>query len=44
VDAIFKNMDLRDNIPKRLKQHVAYADDTLLTTRTRQVSVKTSYN
>jgi hypothetical protein len=44
MDAVFKNVDLRGNIPKRLKQHVAYADDTLLTIRTRQAAVKTSHN
>jgi hypothetical protein len=35
------NVDLRGNAATRLKQCVAYADDLLLTTRTRQAAVET---
>jgi hypothetical protein len=37
-----RNLDLRGNISLRLKRCVTYADDLLLTTRTRQAAVETS--
>jgi hypothetical protein len=36
IDTILKEMELRANITTRLKHCTAYADDTLLTTRTKQ--------
>jgi hypothetical protein len=35
IDTILKQMELRGNITTHLKQYSAYADDTLLTTRTK---------
>jgi hypothetical protein len=35
-DVILKNLDLRGNISTRLKQCIAYADDVLITARTKQ--------
>ena len=36
IDTILKQMELKGNITTRLKQFIAYADDILLTTRTKQ--------
>jgi hypothetical protein len=36
TDVILKNLDLRGNISTRLKQYQAYADDVLITARTKQ--------
>jgi hypothetical protein len=36
IDTILKQMELRGNITTHLKQCTAYADDILLTTRTKQ--------
>jgi len=36
IDTILKQMELRGNVTIRLKQCIAYADDILLTTRTKQ--------
>jgi len=36
IDAIIKQVELRGNITTYLKQCVAYADDILLTARTKQ--------
>jgi len=36
IDTILKQMELRRNITTCLKQYIAYADDILLTTRTKQ--------
>jgi len=36
IDTILKQMEIRGNITTCLKQCTAYADDTLLTTRTKQ--------
>ena len=36
IDVILKNLDLRGNISTRLKQCIAYADDVLITARTKQ--------
>jgi len=36
IETILKQMELRENITTRLKQRIAYADDILLTTRTKQ--------
>jgi hypothetical protein len=36
IDVILKNLDLRGNISSRLKQCTAYADDVLITARTKQ--------
>ena len=35
IDTILKQMELRGNITTRLKQRIVYADDNLLTTRTK---------
>jgi len=40
IDSIIKQMELRGNVTSRLKR-VAYADDTLLTTRTKQSLIDT---
>ena len=36
IDKVLKQMGLRGNISTRLKQCTAYADDVLITTRTKQ--------
>jgi len=36
IDTILKQMELRGNITTPLKQCIAYADDILLTTRTKE--------
>ena len=36
VDVILKQLDVRGNISTRLKQHLVYVDDMLITTRTKQ--------
>jgi len=41
VDVILKQCDLGGNISTRLKQCSAYADDTLITTRTKQSLIDT---
>jgi len=41
IDTILKQMELRGNIATRLKQCIAYADDILLTTRTKQPLLET---
>jgi hypothetical protein len=41
IGTILKQMKLRRNITTRLKQCTAYADDTLLTPRTKQSFLKT---
>jgi hypothetical protein len=41
IDTVLKQMELRGNITTRLKQCTAYADDILLTTRTRQSLIDT---
>ena len=41
IDAILKQMKLRGNITTHLKQCTAYADDILLTTRTKQSLIDT---
>jgi len=41
TDTIIKQMELRGNITTRLKQRIAYADDILLTTRTKQTLLDT---
>jgi hypothetical protein len=41
IDNVLKQMDLRGNISTRLKQCSAYADDILITTRTKQTIIDT---
>jgi hypothetical protein len=41
IDSILKQLDIRDNISTRLKQRIAYADDILITVRTKQAAVDT---
>jgi ribose 5-phosphate isomerase len=41
IDSVLKKMDLRRNISARLKQCSAYADDILITTRTKQSIIYT---
>jgi hypothetical protein len=41
IDKVLKQMDLRGNISTRLKQCSAYADDILITTRTKQSIIDT---
>ena len=41
TDSMLKKMELRGNIPTRLKQCTAYADDILITTRTAQAMTDT---
>ena len=41
IDTILKQMELRGNITTRLKQCTAYADNILLTTRTKQSLIDT---
>ena len=36
IDTILKQLDLRGNIATRLKKYIAYVDNILLTTRTKQ--------
>jgi len=42
IDTVFKKLDLRGNISTRLRQLTAYADDILITPRTRQSLIDTS--
>jgi len=39
MDSVLKKMELRGNISIRLKQCTAYADDILVTTRTKQAMI-----
>ena len=39
IDDILKQLELRGNIPTRLKQCSAYADDILITARTKQTMI-----
>jgi len=41
IDTILQQMELWGNITARLKQSIAYADDILLTTRTKQYLIDT---
>jgi hypothetical protein len=41
IDNVLKQMDLTENISTRLKQCSAYADDILITTRTKQTIIDT---
>jgi len=41
IDTVFKKLDLRGNISTRLRQLTAYADDILITARTRQSLIDT---
>jgi hypothetical protein len=41
MDCIVKEMELRGNISTRLRQRTAYADNTLITTRTTQAMIDT---
>ena len=41
MDTILKQIGLRGNITTRLKQYTAYADDIMLTTRTKQSLIDT---
>jgi hypothetical protein len=41
IDTLFKKLDLRGNISTRLRQITAYADDILITARTRQSLIDT---
>jgi hypothetical protein len=41
MDSVLKKMKLRGNISTRLKQCTAYADDILITTRTKQAMIDT---
>jgi hypothetical protein len=41
IDNVLKQMDLRGNISTRLKQCSTYADDVLITTRTKQTLIDT---
>jgi hypothetical protein len=41
IDSVLKQMDFRGNISTRLKQCSAYADDILITTRTKQSIIDT---
>jgi hypothetical protein len=41
IDSILKQLDIRGNISTRIKQCIAYADDILLTARTKQAAVDT---
>jgi hypothetical protein len=41
MDSILKKMEFRGNISTRLKQCTAYADDILITTRTKQAMTDT---
>ena len=39
LDSVFTNSEVRGNITTRLKQICAYADDIVLTGRTKQISI-----
>ena len=41
IDTVFKKLDLRGNISTRLRQLTDYADDILITARTRQSLIDT---
>jgi porphobilinogen deaminase len=41
IDTVLKKLDLRGNISTRLRQLTAYADDVLITARTRQALIDT---
>jgi len=41
IDTVLKKLDLRGNISTRLRQLTAYADDILITARTRQSLIDT---
>ena len=41
IDTVFKKLDLRGNISTRLRQLTAYADDILITARTRRSLIDT---
>jgi hypothetical protein len=41
VDVILKQLDLRGIVPTCLKQHSAYADDIMITTRTNRALITT---
>jgi len=41
MDTVLKKLDLRGNISTRLRQLTAYADDILITARTRQSLIDT---
>jgi hypothetical protein len=44
VDIIIRNLNIRGNISTRLKQCAAYADDILITARTKQAMIDTFIN
>ena len=41
LDSVITNLEVRGNITTRLKQICAYADDTVITARTKQVLIDT---
>ena len=41
IDTVLKKLDLRGNISTRLRQLMAYADDVLITARTKQSLIDT---
>jgi len=41
IDTVLTKLDLRDNISTRLRQLTAYADDVLITARTKQSLIDT---
>ena len=44
IDDILKQLELRGNISTRLKQYSAYADNILITARTKQKMIDTCKN